>query len=432
MQPRRALWFALLLALAIASSSCATENAIAPGRWAGTVDLGSGEEPMTLRVLESGGLLDLPERSMYGYPLPSLSREGNSLAFTFPGTGGELSFDASPSEKGRLEGRWTGADGAAGSFWLGPAPRAEAGEDYAVDTRTVKLPGTLLEPEGDGNGRPVALILGGAGAVDRDGNNYAVPGRCDSLRALAEALAARGVATLRYDKRGAGEAYRLVAREEDLTFDDYVADAVDALRELASDGRFSRVTAVGHGEGALVAAAALAEFYAEGLAKGRGGDFGLVLLCATAASPYEVVQAELASLPPEDAEEARAIMESLRVGKAYPDPSPVFADFFRPSVQPYLASTFRYDLSAELRRTAFPLLVVQGGRDPLATEADLERLREARPDAAGRVIEGMGRALKDVGPSEDEAYAAFSDPSLPLDAELADLLAGFARSGSTD
>ena len=50
----------------------------------------------------------------------------------------------------------------------------------------------------------------------------------------------------------------------------------------------------------------------------------------------------------------------------------------------------------------------------------------------GKVIEGMGRALKDVGPSEDEALAAYSDPSLPLDAELADLLAGFARSGSAD
>jgi len=39
----------------------------------------------------------------------------------------------------------------------------------------------------------------------------------------------------------------------------------------------------------------------------------------------------------------------------------------------------------------------------------------------------MGRALKDLGPDPDDAYRALSDPSMPLAAGLADLIAAFAR-----
>jgi len=282
-----------------------------------------------------------------------------------------------------------------------------------------------LEPTDDGNGLAVTLLLAGAGPLDRDGNNYAVPGKCDSLKALAEALAERGVASLRYDKRGAGEAYALVRREEDLVFGDYVLDAVDALRALASDGRFSRVVVVGHGEGAIVAAAALADFVDTGLATGREGDFRLALLCASARTAREEVEASLADLPDGARAEATEIVQRLLRSELCPNPSPVIADFFRPSIQPYLASSFRYDLATELARTRLPLLVVQGGRDPLAPPSELGRLLAAMPDARAVVISGMGRALKEVE-TDDDAYRAYSDPAMPLAEGLADLLVSFA------
>lgn len=430
----------------LSEESSATIAGIALGRWEGSADLGSGEEPMVLRVLEAGGLLDLPARAIFGFPLAYFERGPGHVSFsmTEPNAEGPGAFDAvlSPPEQAEaasigatLKGKYRGADDYQGSFELSYVPEAGRGEAYPIDTGRApyagpeagRLPGTLLLPEGGGNGIPVALLLSGAGPVDRDGNNYAVPGKCDSLKALAEALAERGIASLRYDKRGSGEAYALVRREEDLLFGDYIADAVDALRVLASDGRFSAIVAVGYGEGALVAAAALADFLERGLAVGSESRFRLTLLCASGETAQATLERELAALPSEQKAEAAAIMESLSSGKLYNDPSPVLADFFRPSIQPYLASTFRYDIAAELGRTSLPVLLVQGGRDTETNGSGIERIVAAHYGSRAVVLPDMGRALKELGPDPEEAYRAYSDPSLLLAEGLGDLLAAFAR-----
>ncbi len=71
-----------------------------------------------------------------------------------------------------------------------------------VQAGDVRLIGTLCQPDDDGP-YPAALLLSGSGPLDRDSN---IPGqRLDISKALAEGLAARGVASLRYDKRGVGE-----------------------------------------------------------------------------------------------------------------------------------------------------------------------------------------------------------------------------------
>jgi len=78
----------------------------------------------------------------------------------------------------------------------------ELGVDCSVDTGRGLLSGSFLMPErGSSEAVPVILLLSGADA-DRDGNNYSVPGRSDSLALLAMALRSRGIASLRFDKRG--------------------------------------------------------------------------------------------------------------------------------------------------------------------------------------------------------------------------------------
>ncbi len=66
----------------------------------------------------------------------------------------------------------------------------------------VELVGELTSPESAGS-HPAALILSGSGPLDRDSNMPEQ--KLDIANALASALAARGVASLRYDKRGVGE-----------------------------------------------------------------------------------------------------------------------------------------------------------------------------------------------------------------------------------
>ena len=69
---------------------------------------------------------------------------------------------------------------------------------------------------------------------------------------LADALAAEGVASLRYDKRGIGESRAAGPRESDLRFDRYVKDAAGWITQLRADTRFSRVIVAGHSEGSLI------------------------------------------------------------------------------------------------------------------------------------------------------------------------------------
>src|ERR1700734_1114569 len=98
---------------------------------------------------------------------------------------------------------------------------------------------------------PVALLIAGSGSTDHDGNGpQAKPA---TLKKLAEQLAERKIATLRYDKRGAGGWKPEFGKPEDFRFKDYVDDAVSLVNYLRSSGKFGRLVVIGHSEGGLVA-----------------------------------------------------------------------------------------------------------------------------------------------------------------------------------
>src|ERR1700744_990865 len=98
---------------------------------------------------------------------------------------------------------------------------------------------------------PVALLIAGSGSTDHDGNGpQAKPA---TLKKLAGELEKRKIATLRYDKRGAGGWKPEFGAPEDFRFKDYVEDATSLVTYLRQGGRFSRIVVVGHSEGGLVA-----------------------------------------------------------------------------------------------------------------------------------------------------------------------------------
>lgn len=456
--PRLAL-LSLVAAAAIAAApvAMAQEGVFLYGRWEGEVDFGQGREELALRLFPSdpevgapaGGLVDLPSRGLFGYPIDRLTPSSEGLSFTLLGDSPfdgvvELRGSPVPMESGerfavtgtaRLVPAERNASVAQGPFTLsfstGASRGLRLGADIRVDTGRGHLPGSLVLPDARAEtALPVVLLLSGASA-DRDGNNYFVPGRSDSMAQLALALGERGIASLRYDKRGSGEAYRLVASEADLRFDDHVADARAAMAALAADSRFSGVTVLGFAEGALVGAAALGSGKAGSAALAGGRISGLVTLCASGKTEVEAVEEALSSTPEELKAEAEAIMAALKRGGRYPAPSPYFADYFRPSAQPYLASLFGYDIRAAF--AAAPVaaaLAIAGGSDLQVPSLESELLATAREDAAYRVIPGMSHALKAVGEDEEANYASFTDPSLPLAEGLADLVAAFARGAS--
>ena len=85
---------------------------------------------------------------------------------------------------------------------------------------------------------PVALLIAGSGTTDHDGNGPQI--KPATLKKLAEQLAARKIATLRYDKRGAGGWKPEFGRPEDFRFKDYVDDAAALVDYLRGSGKFSK------------------------------------------------------------------------------------------------------------------------------------------------------------------------------------------------
>ncbi len=274
--------------------------------------------------------------------------------------------------------------------------------------------GTLLLPDGEGP-YPAVLIHAGSGPTDRDGNTPLLRGRSDSLRLLAQGLQARGVASLRFDKRGIGESAGALTSEVGFEIGVLVEDLVAWHTALADEARISRVTLVGHSEGSLIAILA---------AQQRRPD-GLVSLAGVGRPAGDLLREQLAAqLPAELLTQAESFIETLEAGgEIEGEVPPELQSIFRPSVHDYLRSWLAFDPAQELGKVETDALaVVQGTTDSQVTVQDAERLAAAHPDAALHVIDGMSHVLKQASASPADQMAAYTDPDLPVMPEVFDII----------
>lgn len=245
------------------------------------------------------------------------------------------------------------------------------------------LAGTLLRPDGDAEGTAV-LLISGSGPTDRDGNTPLLPARIDNVKRLAEALADRGIASLRYDKRGLGGSTCPGLREEGLRFEQLVEDAAVLAGRLAQEPGIRRVVLAGHSEGALIAALAAPQAPAQAVVSISGA--------GSRASALMRKQIE-GQLPPPLAASAAAALAALEQQQPVTDVPDDLLLLFRSSVQPYLISWFRHDPPAVLAQLALPVLVLHGSADAQVEVEHARWLQQARPDARLAIVEGMDHLL---------------------------------------
>lgn len=297
---------------------------------------------------------------------------------------------------------------------LGSSVSARAQESpVTLDTKTGTLHGTLLVPAGTRVPVPVALIIAGSGPTDRDGNSPMLPGKNNSLKLLAEALATHGIASVRYDKRGIGASMGAATKESDLRFTTYVDDAANWLEKLRADSRFSRRFVVGHSEGSLIGA----------MAAQRSPVSHIVSLAGAGRPIAEVLEEQLSGgLPPALLTDARRILAELKAGRTVDSVPPQLMVVFRPSVQPYMISWLPIDPAQEFGRLTVPVLVVQGTTDVQVTVGDAERLAKGHPRVTLETIDGMNHVLKEVREASQQT-ASYSDPTLPLHPRLIESIA---------
>jgi pimeloyl-ACP methyl ester carboxylesterase len=258
---------------------------------------------------------------------------------------------------------------------------------------------------------PVALLIAGSGSTDHDGNGPQA--RPATLKKLSDELVAQGIATLRYDKRGAGGWKKEFGRPEDFRFKDYVDDAATLVGYLRGSGKFSKLAVIGHSEGGLVAI----------LAAQRVPVDRLVLLATAARKQGDLLKAQLEKqLPPEKFEPIAKAIDAIMAGQIVDPPPSGLA--IAPAMQPSIASAFTEDPIDPLKKIDGPTLVIAGGRDRQLARLDFLALTTADFAAKSLWLPDMNHVLVDVSDEADDV-ASYNQPERALDPDLIEAVATF-------
>ncbi|HEX4692961.1 alpha/beta hydrolase [Sphingomonas sp.] len=294
---------------------------------------------------------------------------------------------------------------------------AASGDEVTIPGPQGPLAGTYQAPaSGDGNG-PVVVIIPGSGPADRDGNSP-MGLKAQPYKLLAEALAGRGIASVRIDKRGMF-ASRAAADANAATIEAYAADARAWAKFAAKRAGAKCAWLVGHSEGGLVALEA---------AQDSSGICGVILVSAPG-RPLGVIMREQLRANPANAPilpQALAMLDGIDAGRTtdpatLPAPLPMI---FPEAVQRYMIAEFKFD-PAKLAATArVPVVIVQGDNDIQVSLDDAKLLAAAQPKARLVVLPGVNHVLKVVPMGDRAANAAsYADPARPIAPGVVDAVA---------
>ena len=281
------------------------------------------------------------------------------------------------------------------------------------------LAGTLLDA---GKRAPVVVILPGSGPTDRDGNNP-LGVSASSYRLLAHGLAARGITTVRIDKRGMFGSKAAIADANLVSIADYAADA-HAWAKAARAATGARcVWLLGHSEGGLVALAA---------GQDRKDLCGIISVSAAGRKLGTIIREQLVANPANapliaPAFAALARLEARQRFNNVDIPNSLHP-LFGEAIQLYMIDLLAQDPARLAATLKLPLLIVQGDRDLQVNVADAYALARAQPKARLVVLPGVNHLLKTVATSDRAVnIATYANPSLPVSTAAVDAVASFVK-----
>lgn len=329
---------------------------------------------------------------------------------TFEKQKAELRLTIRPD--GRLAGMFLVPESAGRPDWEAPgyvSPGAFAERETTVKSGAVTLPATLTMPKGEGP-FPGVILVHGSGPHDRD----ETVGGTRVFQDLAQGLASRGIAVLRYEKRTKAYEKDLAGIRVVTLKDEVLDDAVTALGLLRAQPRVdpARVFVLGHSLGAMLAPR---------IAVLDGKTAGVVLLAAPSRPMSDVVADQVAALSGPHATAAQ-----ISSAPALRRESQALTDLYagkKPEAATILGAPPAYWL--ELKRESptsvaaglgLPILVLQGGRDYQVTAKDF----------AGwtRALRGIPNATLRSYPKLNHLFVAGEGPSTPADYEKPGHVAG--------
>ena len=289
-------------------------------------------------------------------------------------------------------------------------------KNIILTTPTGEIHGILLMPDSE-EPYPLVIIIAGSGPTDMNGNTIGSELQNNSLKMLAEGLAAKGIASLRYDKRGIGKSQATMMSEEELRFEHYIDDAAAWADMFSGDERFSTIAIAGHSEGSLIGMVA---------AQKSTAVKAYISIAGCGRPAHEVIEEQLRPQPEQVRNEAAAINRELLQGRIVEDVPNYLAALYRKSVQPYLISWFKYNPAKEIAKLKIPVLILQGDKDIQVGVKEAERLYLARMFSSFYIIEGMNHVLKHCeGNDMLSQLEAYQSPTMPIKQELIEHIARF-------
>jgi len=292
----------------------------------------------------------------------------------------------------------------------------------SIDTLKLNIDGAsihaVLTTPSNAKNVPLALFIAGSGPTDLDGNNPQM--KNNSLKLLSEALVASNIATLRFDKWGIAKSADPNFKESDLTIDRYTGH-VESLIGLMRDKGFSDIFIIGHSEGSLIGLVALQNVKVKGFVSLAGAGF----------PADEILKSQLQPKLPADMYNLTVgLIDSLKNGNQVTSAPIELYSLFRPSVQPYLISWFKYSPADLISKISCPSIILQGDKDIQITTNDAQNLAAASKNGKLVIVKNMNHVLKTITGDFNENFASYSNPDLPINPELSSAIIGFINSNN--
>ena len=256
------------------------------------------------------------------------------------------------------------------------------------------LRGLLTLPDNTEQPVPAVVFVHGSGAS----NLNEKVGKLTPFKDLAEGLAAKGIASVRYDKRSFVYGRKLLKEGSITVWEETIEDALRATKLLRKDPRIdrSRVFLVGHSMGAMLAPRIDAQ----------GGNYcGLIMMAGSPAKLEEIILRQNRQV----AEGGNPLTRMLagtqlkKMEKTFaglydlPDEEAKQRKFAGGTTLYYFKEMGQHAAPGYLRLTKKPLLFLQGEKDFQATAAEdfagYKALLEGKPNATFKLYPGLNHAF---------------------------------------
>lgn len=277
---------------------------------------------------------------------------------------------------------------------------------------TPKVDGILLVPSAEKP--PLAILIGGSGDIDRNGNSSAT--KNNALKFLAEGLYDNDIASFRYDKRIVKLIKARTVDERLLRLDDFIEDAVAIIEHFKNDDRFSKIYVIGHSQGSLV-----------GMVAAQDRADGFVSIAGAGQEIDDVIVEQLAQQSPGLKENARLSFDDLRANGKTTNYSEGLSSIFRPQLQQFILSWMQYNPQTEIAELDMPVLIINGDKDLQVQILEAELLKEAKPEAEYKIIKNMNHVLKEIKGDMTDNYESYNRYDLPVIPELTNTISAFIK-----